>query len=223
MSTHSRSLSAAVAVLCLLLGLCGCTSSRTSDTARTGLEQILISNAVDQALDRLELPSVENRKVFLDANFLEAAVDKGYLVGSLRRRLLTNGAILAEKKEDSELTIEICSGCVGTDTTSSFFGLPGMAVPGPMPIQVPEVRFYERGAQYGTAKISLVTYATQTGQLLHDSGVTIARSDDSRWSMLGAGPFYSGSVREELRRAKVAPPEQLPNERYAAEGGALQR
>ncbi len=186
----------------LSLGLMGCTTNRTSDTARTGLEQILISNAVDQALDRIELPQVVDRKVFLDTQYLEAAVDKGYLVGSLRRRLLNGGAILTEKKEESELTIEVCSGCIGTDTTSSFFGLPGMAVPGPMPVQVPEVRLYERGAQYGTAKISLITYATKTGQLLHDSGLTLARSDDSRWSILGAGPFYSGSVRQELNHAK---------------------
>lgn len=223
MPTTTRSLFAAAAIACLLLASGGCTSNRTSDTARTGLEQILISNAVDQALDRLELPPVENRKVFLETQFLEAAVDKGYLIGSLRRRLLTNGAILIEKKEDSELTIEVCSGCVGTDTTSSFFGLPGMAVPGPMPIQVPEVRFYERGAQYGTAKISLVTYATQTGQLLHDSGLTIARSDDSRWSMLGAGPFYSGSVRKELQQAEAKRVQQLPTERYAAEESDARR
>lgn len=182
-------------------GFTGCTTNRTSDTARTGLEQILISNAVDQALDRIEMPQVTERKVFLDTQYLESAVDKGYLIGSLRRRLLNGGAILTEKKEDSELTIEVCSGCIGTDTTSSFFGLPGMAVPGPMPIQVPEVRLYERGAQYGTAKISLITYATETGQLLHDSGLTLARSDDSRWSVFGAGPFYSGSVRKELHQA----------------------
>ncbi len=194
------------AAICLLfvsslsLLTIGCTTTRTSDTSRTGMEQLLLSNAVDQTLDNTPLPPVSGRKVFLDTQFLDS-VDKGYIVGSLRQRLLNSGALLSDKKEDSEITLEICSGGVGTDNINSFIGIPGMAMPGPLPIQIPEVRMFEKVSQFGTAKISLVAYTTANGQLLFDSGKSLARSDDNRWSVFGVGPFQSGSVRQDLQTA----------------------
>ena len=182
-------------VLCLSLAT-GCTSTRTTDTARTGIEQLLISNAIDQTLDKTPLPPVSGRKVFLEDKYLDS-IDKGYLVGSMRQRLLAAGALLVDAKDKSEVTIEICSGGIGTDNTESFIGMPGLTVPG-LPVELPEVRMYEKKSQFGTAKIGVVAYATDSGQMLYDSGRSLARADDSRWSVMGVGPFESGTVRSEV-------------------------
>lgn len=181
----------------LLAGGWGCTTTRTSDTARTGIEQLLISTAVDQSLDHLPLPPVSGKKVFVDTQFLDA-VDKGYLIGTLRQRLLVAGARLTDQKEGSEITIEICSGGLGTDNASAYMGVPGITLPMPMPISTPEIRVYERSQQYGTAKISMTAYWTDTGELVHDSGRALARADDSRWSIMGIGPFSHGKMKDEL-------------------------
>ncbi len=175
----------------------GCTTTRKSDTARTGMEQLLISNAVDQTLQKTDLPPLDGRKVFVEEKYLDS-VDKGYVVGTLRQKLLASGARLVDKKEDSEITLELCSGGVGTDNIESFIGMPGMAMPGPLPIEIPEIRLYEKSSQFGTAKLSVVAYATESGQMIHDSGPALARANDSRWSILGVGPFQSGTVREEV-------------------------
>ena len=174
----------------------GCTTSRTSDTARTGLEQLLISNAVDQTLDKTGLPPVEGRKVFIEEKYLDS-VDKGYIVGKLRQKLLVMGALLVDKKEDSEITVELCSGGVGTDNVSSYIGSPGLTVPG-LPVELPEVRFYEKNSQFGTAKIGVVAYATDNGRLIYNGGTPLARANDSKWSLLGIGPFEDGTVRSEV-------------------------
>ncbi len=179
---------------CAFLG--GCTTTRTSDTSRTAMEQLLISNAVDQTLNKTALPPVEGRKVYVEEKYLDS-VDKGYVVAQMRQRLLNQGAMLVDKKEDSEVTVELCSGGVGTDSVSSFVGTPGLTVPG-LPVELPEVRMYEKSSQYGTAKIGVVTYATENGQLIYDGGTRLARADDSRWSVLGIGPFREGTVRSEL-------------------------
>jgi hypothetical protein len=163
------------------------------------MEQLLISNAVDQTLDKTAMPPVNGRKVFLDAQFLDS-VDKGYIVGSLRQRLLASGASLVDAKEGSDLTVEIVSGGVGTDNVESYLGIPGLAIPG-LPIELPEVRMYERSSQFGTAKIGMVAYATETGALVHDGGNSLARANDSRWSVMGLGPFQEGSVRDEVNMA----------------------
>lgn len=176
--------------------LTGCTTTRTSDTSRTGIEQLLISNAVDQTLEKMAFPDVDGRKVFIDEKYLDT-VDKGYVVAKMRQRLFNRGALLVDKKEDSEITLELCSGGVGTDSVSRFVGMPGLTVPG-LPVELPEVRAYEKSSQFGTAKIGVVAYTTADGQMLHDSGTPLARADDSRWSVLGIGPFHEGSVRNEV-------------------------
>lgn len=184
----------------LIVGLTlfvGCTTTRTSDTSRTGIEQLLISNAVDQTLNKTTLPPLRGRSVFLEEKYLDS-VDKGYIVGTLRQKLLAGGAKLVDKKEDSEVTVELCSGGVGTDNVQSFVGVPGMALPGPVPIEIPEIRLWEKSSQYGTAKLGVVAYATETGEPLHDSGTALARADDSSWSVMGLGPFQSGTVRDEV-------------------------
>ncbi len=175
----------------------GCTTTRTSDTARTGMEQLLISNAVDQTLAKTALPPVDGRKVFIEEKYLDGAVDKGYIIAKMRQKLLTNGAMLVDKKEDSDVTIELCAGGVGTDNVSSFIGMPGLSVPG-LPVELPEIRMYEKASQFGTAKIGVLAYATGNGQLIYDSGTPLARADDSRWSVLGIGPFQQGTVRDEV-------------------------
>ena len=176
----------------------GCTTTRTTDTARTGMEQLLISNAIDQTLDKVALPEVAGRKVFVDDKYLEA-VDKGYILGSLRQKLMANGAQVVDAKEGSDMTLEIFSGGVGTDNVETFAGVPGLTVPG-LPVEIPEVRVYEKKSQYGTAKLGMVAYATTTGDLLYNNGRTLARADDSKWSIMGIGPFQEGSVREEVNR-----------------------
>lgn len=185
--------------LLLICFTSGCTTTRTSDTARTGMEQLLISNAVDQTLDKTALPQVQGKKVYLDAQYLDS-VDKGYIVGSLRQRLLSSGASLVDAKEGSDITVEVVSGGVGTDNVETYLGVPGLAIPG-LPIEVPEVRMYEKSSQFGTAKLGVVAYATESGEMVFDGGRSLARADESRWSVMGIGPFREGSVRDEVRNA----------------------
>jgi hypothetical protein len=176
----------------------GCSSTRTTDTARTGMEQLLISNAVDQTMSKTALPDVAGKSVYLEEKYLDS-VDKGYIVGSVRRKLLSAGALLVDKKEDSQITVEVCSGGVGTDNVESYIGVPGLTVPG-LPVELPEVRLYEKKSQFGTAKLSVVAYDTPSGQLVYDGSATLARADDSNWTVFGIGPFQEGSVRTEVNR-----------------------
>jgi hypothetical protein len=162
------------------------------------MEQLLISNAVDQTMAKTVLPDVAGQKVFLEEKYLDS-VDKGYIVGSMRRKILNAGGLLVDKKEDSQVTIELCSGAVGTDNVESFIGSPGLTVPG-LPVELPEIRLYEKKSQFGTAKLSVVAYDTPSGQMVYDGSGTLARADDENWTVLGLGPFQEGSVRTELNR-----------------------
>src|SRR5262249_44141529 len=89
-------------VLALLLLVCGCVSIKESDTARTGVEQLLISSAVDRALDKVDLTPVRGAKVFVEPKYLDC-VDKNYVLVSLNQRLLKGGSTLVEKSEDADV------------------------------------------------------------------------------------------------------------------------
>jgi hypothetical protein len=194
---HSSRIIASCAAIALLV-LCGCTSTHSSNTARTGVEQMLISNAVDQSLSKIDFQPFAGHDVFLDAQYTEC-VDKPYVVGAIRHRLALAGAHLVESRDNANVVLELRTGAVGTDNSESFIGVPEIALPGM--VTLPEVRVLTRSHQSGVAKLGLVAIDPRTGAALGSGGQTLAQSQDSNWYLLGMGPMQTGSVRDEVERS----------------------
>lgn len=181
--------------------LAGCTSTKSSNTARTAVEQLLISTSVDETLDSVDFRPFADTDVFVDDKYMDS-VDKSYVVASVRHRLMQQGARLAAKPEDAQVVVELRSGGIGTDTSESYVGLPEVSLPGMLTL--PEVRFITRSSQTGTAKIGLVAYNAKTREILGDGGVSLARSDDNNWYVLGIGPYQNGTLKQEIKKAQPA-------------------
>lgn len=173
----------------------GCASSRTSNTARTATEQVLLSSAIDRALTNVSFEQLRSQKIFLDDKYLDA-VDKGYLMGTLRHRALAAGALLAKSADEADVVIEVRSGGVGTDTEESFVGIPSVGIPG-MAVEIPDIKLISRNTQLGTAKIGLVAYDPKTGAAVGLGGQSSALTKNDNLYVLGVGPFRSGAVREQ--------------------------
>lgn len=190
------------------LVLSGCASMKTSDTARTGVEQLLVSSAIDRSLDKVDLRPIAGAKVYLEQKYLDC-VDKNYLVVAMHQRLLRNNCTIVEKAEDAQVICEVGSGGVGTDRHDLFVGVPKLSVPG-MAVAIPEVKFFDRTRANGTAKILVVAYDATTKQPVLNSGTQLARSDHKTWSVLGSGHIVSGSVPKELEKATGEPESVIP-------------
>lgn len=186
--------------------LSGCANTNTSNTARTGTEQLLISNAIDQALAKSNFAAFRGQKVFVDDKYIDA-VDKNYLIASTRHHLLRSGAQLAPKAEDADIVLEMRSGVIGTDIADSFIGIPEITLPGMLTL--PEVRLVNKTSQTGTAKVGMVAYDARSRQVLGDGGVSFAKADNNNWFVLGVGPFQNGTIRKETSRG-LATPTQWP-------------
>lgn len=186
-----------------LFMMTGCASTKTSNTARTAKEQMLLSNAIDRSLDKVDFTPLHQQKVFIEEKYLEC-IDKPYVVGSVRHRVMRAGAEIVDKQEDSNLVLELRSGGVGTDTSESFLGTPEIALPGMLTI--PEIRLTERKTQFGYSKLGIVMYETQTRQALGDGGMAMARSDDNNWYVFGVGPFQNGTLKRDVSRAASVSP-----------------
>ncbi len=177
----------------------GCTSASSSNTARTATEQMLVSNAVDQALNKVDFAPFGGRKVFLEEKYLDC-VDKNYVVSSLRHRVLMQGGHIVAKPEDADVVLEARSGAVGTNTANAFLGIPEITIPGMF--ATPEIKFINRVNQTGTAKIGLLAYDAKTQEALGIGGTSLAKSDDNNWYVLGIGPWQGGSVKTEVERGQ---------------------
>ena len=179
----------------LILSISGCTTMKQSDTARTGIEQLLVSSSVDRALDAVDYKPMAHAKVFVEQKYLDC-VDKNYIVVALHQRLLSHGCTLVDKAEDSDVTVELASGAVGTDRSEFFVGIPDMPIP-QTGLAVPRVPFYANNKSMGTAKLSVVAYDTKTRVAVVNNGYALARADHRNMTVMGAS-FQGGGVKREL-------------------------
>ena len=195
----SFSIRCAVAV-CLTLPFCaGCATTKTSNTARTATEQLLLSNAIDQSLNKVDFSAMHGRNVFIDQAYLDG-VDKQYVLASLRHHLLYNGVHLAAAADKADMILEPRSGGIGTDTTESYYGIPGISLPGGM-FTMPEIKLVTRTNQNATAKIGLAAYDAGERGIVGGGGVSIAKATHNNWNFLGVGPFVTGTMNKELKSA----------------------
>lgn len=186
----------------LFMLISGCATTTTSNTARTAKEQMLLSSAVDHSLDKVDFTPLYGQKIFIEEKFLDC-VDKGYVLGSVRHRVLRAGGTFAASADDADVVMEIRSGGVGTDNSELFIGIPELPLPAGM--STPEMRLAERKTQYGYAKLGLVLYDAKTKAVLGDGGVAMAQSDDKNWLILGMGPVQDGSLKSEVALARRIP------------------
>ncbi len=184
---------------------------KESDTSRTGLEQLLISSAVDESLNKVDFSPVSGAKVFLKADYLEA-VDKNYVLMSMRSRLLSHDCMLVDKADEADVVMEVASGGIGTDRTDLLVGSP--EIPLGLMGSVPKINVYERKRAMGTAKLCVIATDTKSKRPVINTGYTLARSDHQHWTAFGAGPVLSGSVAKQLEthtgRSESMMPTSIP-------------
>ncbi len=203
----------------LLAIFAGCGQTRSTDTARTATEQLLISDAVDRAVSDLNFRVLAGHKVYFDSQYLKVANadDTQYLTSTLRQHILASGCVLAEKREEAEYIIEARSGTVGTDRHDLLYGVPATnlgslsPVPG-VPSAIPELPFAKRTSQRGVAKIAVFAYDRTSGEPVWQSGVSQFTSNSRNVWVFGIGPFQSGTIYRGTNFAGRAIPNPLATE-----------
>jgi hypothetical protein len=168
-----------------------------SDTQRTATEQLLISNAIDQAVSQVDFRPLAGKSVYFDPQYLEGTVDRGYLVSSLRQHLLASGCNLQEERAKSTYVVEARSGGIGTDHHSLLIGVPQMTVPALVPgqpSQIPEIPVAKKNDEQGVAKIAVFAYNRQTGRRVWQSGIAESFSNARDTWVVGLGPFREGTI-----------------------------
>ena len=181
---------------------------------RSGTEQLLLSDAVDRSIDRLDLSALDGESVFLDSTYIapdksprsggvDNYVNSNYIVSALRQKLITSGCLLKPSATEADYVVEARVGALGTDALEVTYGIPAsnalsaaasLLTAVPAAPTIPEISVGKRNAAMSTSKVVLFAYHQKTGQPVWQSGAAVARSDAKDSWLFGAGPLQRGSI-----------------------------
>ncbi len=190
-----------IVCFCIVLfsSLPGCGTTRMSDTMRTGTEQLLLSTAIDRAINDMDFSLLDGKDVYFDPQYLKGASDEGYIVSSIRQKLLAAGAFLKTSRDDATYVVEARAGAVGTNRQDVLLGVPQVNLPAAavmpgVPSMIPEIPLAKSTHQKGVAKLAVFAYNQVTGQALWQSGTYPITADAKDTWVFGTGPFQRGSI-----------------------------
>lgn len=191
-------------LLCGLLSVvaAGCGTTRWSDSKRTATEQLLISDAVERAVMRIDMRPLAGQAVFLDTTILDDVSDGKYLASALKHQLLASGCRLAATQDTAEIVVEARAGAIGTDRNDLLFGIPATSVEvAGNGTSIPEMAIFKRTDQRGVAEVNLFAYERTSGRPVWQSGLAHYDSNTrDRW-MMGTGPFQDGDIHDRMEFA----------------------
>jgi Family of unknown function (DUF6655) len=203
-------------IVCCLAWVIGClVAGCGTSVQRRGTEQLLLSDAVDRAIDQLDMSPLVGRRVYLDTEYMRAIksssfVNAEYITSALRQKMTTSGCLIQPTRTDADYVLEARIGALGSDSMEVTYGIPSSngvsqaasLVAGAQGIPaIPEISVGKRSGGIGIAKVMVFAYHRDTGTPVLQSGNAIARSDAKDSWILGFGPISRGSVYDETRIA----------------------
>jgi hypothetical protein len=188
----------------IVVACIGCGSTREYQAT----EQLVISDAVDESISKIDFRPMSGRKVYLDTSYLRNVKEAGfvnsdYVTSALRQQIVAAGCLIQDSSQDAELIIEARLGTLGLDNHRVTFGVPennsfgsaSQLIPGSPAIpSIPEIAFAKRESREAAAKVAAFAYDRQTRAPVWQSGVDRSISTARDTWVLGVGPFQNGSI-----------------------------
>jgi len=203
------------AALCVILAAAvgACTEVRRTAPERTATEQLLISTAADQAIEKLEIDAPDRASIFLDAQYYKS-YDEGYVLAAVRERLAAQGHRLAAEREAAEYVVELRAGALSINRRRDFVGVGGFEAPIPLSeaVEIPELAIFESLDRTGLAKLAFAVYRRADGKLISETGSVYGLSWLDKDQLLGVG----------WRDENLLPERVEERRRKALEGSALE-
>ena len=200
-------------VVIILFTLIGCGTTKWSDTSRTATEQLLLTHAMDKAVEQVDFQALSGKKVTIDSKAIDSATDSAYLVSLIRQHLLASGAMV-HTLEEADYVLELRAGAVGTDRNDLFYGIPGFSIPTGMfgdaaagTTAIPEVAFIRITDQKAIVKVAMFAYNKNTNRAVWQSGSIPAESYVKAAWYFGSGPWLNGDLNDGTKLAGRKIPE----------------
>jgi len=205
---------AAAPLWLLMVVVAGCGTTRE----RRATEQLVMSDAVDRSISRMDFRPLSGEKVYLDTTYLrhvksDSFVNAEYVISGLRQQVVAAGCLLQDSLNDADIVIEARLGTLGLDDHRVTYGLPennalssavSLLPNSPNVPAIPEIAFARRDAQEGAAKVAAFAYDRHSREPIWQSGVNFSTASARDTWVFGVGPFQSGTIRKSTKLASSA-------------------
>jgi hypothetical protein len=194
-------------LVCVLTG-CGTTRSFTAT------DQLLMSDAVDATVAKIDFSPLTGKKVFLDTSYTKMLkapnnlLDTDYVISSIRQGMVAENVLLVETKDEAELIAEARVGTMGLDGHNVTYGVPASsalsgagALAGASIPAIPEMSLARREAKLGAAKVAVFAYVKTSHEPYWQSGISRSTSTSRDTWFLGIGPWQAGTIYDGTRFA----------------------
>lgn len=195
-----KTFSFALSILTALVTGCSL-QQEVSRTPRTAIEQVLLTQAVEQALVNLSVQLPEGVNVEVDVTGLEgdrsrlgmANADLGTINRPSRDTLYIRDAVAAElgrqgyrvsaRGAESPYLVRVMAESFGTMQGSTFIGMPPVQSV-LIPFSLPELTLYKRQSQSGYVRLHVDVYDNRTGEFLGSTPKLVGRAYFNQYTVL---------------------------------------
>lgn len=194
-------------VLCLgILSVPGCGTTKSS----TATEQLLMSDAVDSTIAKMDFRPLSGIKTYLDTTYVTGAgkaphtfINSDYVISGIRQQMLAAGCLLVETREQADIICEARCGALGVDGHNVIYGMPAnnllanassLVAGAPALPTIPEISIAKREMNSAAAKVAVFAYERESREPVWQSGVSQAGSSARDTWIFGIGPIQNGSI-----------------------------
>ncbi|MEM7312653.1 MAG: DUF6655 family protein [Planctomycetota bacterium] len=206
---RKRLLQLAIVFCCLMVSGCGTMKSRKAT------DQLLVSDAVDRSINRIDFRPLAGSDVYLDTTYLKhlgniGFVNSAYLISALREQMIRQRCVIHENRNDAKYVVEVRVGALGTDGHEINYGMPASGAlnstaalfsNAPILPAIPEISLAKRDERRAAVKIGVFAYNRESKEPVWHPGMVKGQSLAKSTWILGAGPFQQGTIYDEAQFA----------------------
>ena len=177
-----------VSIICCAAAVCflvsGCADPRITHTGRNAVEQLLLTNAVDRSVSKLDFRMLAGEKIRIDYSNLAPQTEKNYVQAILEARVAAAGAIIALKADEAKYVLRPVCATLATEDSKIMFGTPQLPVPIPdmsLSLVIPELPLFKRINRYGHCKLAVEILEAKTNKQARVVGPAISSSIYTNW------------------------------------------
>ena len=160
-------------VIIVLMSACS-TSHKNTQTPRTAIEQLLLSEAVSTSLPQqmnTPLPIPAGAKIAIDTSGI--SLDQRIVEQAMAGWLGQHGYLVQDDKADATYWVNVNVESLGTEYADSFFGIP--PIQGSLlPISTPELAIYKAQYQTGYVKFHFDIFELPSGRFVQKTAPFLA-------------------------------------------------
>ena len=162
----------------------GCTFSRGTQLPRSASQQVLATQAVLRALDKLQFPDIRGKKVLVHVGAPGDAVDTEFLRTAVQIEVFEEQAKVVVAPEKADLVLGVLVGSMGLNIRGRFLGIKGTEGGGIVPFTIPELALYKRTLTSGFARAELALVDPESGAVIQRSDPVEGHSEGEATTVL---------------------------------------